>query len=488
MQVLPPLETADELKEHRKELNRQKQKWYRNKKKASNTNTVLEELQRLLASEVPIVVIDSAARRMDQICANCGAKFWMAEKDHNSNRTSPKFALCCAHGKVQLLPLTELPAYLLHLYTSNKSLPNQFRNNIRDNQFQGQDVSNFRIHGQVYHRIGPLLLSKAHIPSFVQLYIYDTAHEIENCYNRIQRLNEVRNLIKENETTEISMMIYSNRTQDFHHYNAPTASKVAVIIVGNGHDVNLTNRDILLRLCDDGWHVNISLTGNIRRERVTTMQFYSYRLQVRDGNWLQYAGRLFQQYIVDQYAKIEQNHLNYLKQKQSLLRANLYQGVMDAINAGDNSNNVSHCIILPLLFTSGPHQILQTSAKAEAEPIDKIKMYLDSRYISASENHQYITFQDGENLQHVLNCANMHITILTAWFQKNMENVAAQGERYYLRTLLTYVRGATSFDNLKTVNGYVCESFKEVCIRLGLLQDDAEWDACLLETSAIQTG
>ena len=44
------------------------------------------------------------------------------------------------------------------------------------------------------------------------------------------------------------------------------------------------------------------------------MQFYSYRLQIRDGDWIQSASRLYQQYIVDQYAKIEQNHLNYLRQ------------------------------------------------------------------------------------------------------------------------------------------------------------------------------
>ena len=46
----------------------------------------------------------------------------------------------------------------------------------------------------------------------------------------------------------------------------------------------------------------------------------------------------------------------------------------------------------------------------------------------------------------------------------------------------------TSFDDLKTVNGYTCRTFKEACICLSLFQDNNEWDACLLEASAIQSG
>ncbi len=64
----------------------------------------------------------------------------------------------------------------------------------------------------------------------------------------------------------------------------------------------------------------------------------------------------------------------------------------------------------------------------------------------------------------------------------------SEGERYYLCTLLTHVRGVTSFNDLKTVNGYACSSFKEACFRLSLLQDDDEWNACLLEASAVQSG
>ena len=64
----------------------------------------------------------------------------------------------------------------------------------------------------------------------------------------------------------------------------------------------------------------------------------------------------------------------------------------------------------------------------------------------------------------------------------------SEGERYYLRILLTYIKGATSFNHLKTINEYVCETFKETCIRLGLLQDDIEWDTCLHEANKIKAG
>jgi hypothetical protein len=62
------------------------------------------------------------------------------------------------------------------------------------------------------------------------------------------------------------------------------------------------------------------------------------------------------------------------------------------------------------------------------------------------------------------------------------------GERYYLRMLLTVVRGATSFEELRTVDGEVCETFHEACRRRGLLQDDGEWQLCLQEASITQTG
>ncbi|CAG8811808.1 15870_t:CDS:1, partial [Dentiscutata erythropus] len=57
-----------------------------------------------------------------------------------------------------------------------------------------------------------------------------------------------------------------------------------------------------------------------------------------------------------------------------------------------------------------------------------------------------------------------------------------EGEYYYLRCLLTCAKGATSFYNLRTINGHMYVTFKEACFLLDLFQDNAEWDTCLLDT------
>lgn len=48
----------------------------------------------------------------------------------------------------------------------------------------------------------------------------------------------------------------------------------------------------------------------------------------------------------------------------------------------------------------------------------------------------------------------------------------AQGERFYLRLLLTAVPGATSFKFLQTHNGREVDSFKTACLQCGLLENN----------------
>jgi hypothetical protein len=57
-------------------------------------------------------------------------------------------------------------------------------------------------------------------------------------------------------------------------------------------------------------------------------------------NHLHLAGKLFHQYIVDCYAQVEQGHLNCIRHNQPKLRAELYQGIADAVGAaGEDVTN-----------------------------------------------------------------------------------------------------------------------------------------------------
>jgi hypothetical protein len=62
------------------------------------------------------------------------------------------------------------------------------------------------------------------------------------------------------------------------------------------------------------------------------------------------------------------------------------------------------------------------------------------------------------------------------------------GEKYFLRVLLHHVEGAKSFTDLRTVDGVPCPTYREACVRRGLLQDDREWRECLREAASSQTG
>lgn len=75
---------------------------------------------------------------------------------------------------------------------------------------------------------------------------------------------------------------------------------------------------------------------------------------------LKLYGKLFHQYLVDLYAKVEHQHLSYIRHHQSTLRAELYQGLRDAISSNDRDiTTIGTGYILPSSFIGGPRHMAE---------------------------------------------------------------------------------------------------------------------------------
>jgi len=54
--------------------------------------------------------------------------------------------------------------------------------------------------------------------------------------------------------------------------------------------------------------------------------------------------------------------------------------------------------------------------------------------------------------------------------------------------LLNCIKGATSYEHLRTVDGTEHDTFKDACIAMGLLEDDNEWHQALEEAGTRASG
>ncbi|XP_074323024.1 uncharacterized protein LOC141659973 [Apium graveolens] len=179
---------------------------------------------------------------------------------------------------------------------------------------------------------------------------------------------------------------------------------------------------------------------------------------------------------------------------------------------------------------------------------DEINVYFDGRYLCGAEaayrifgfaiHHRSIsverlpfhlpgdkncTFRANESLHKVAAMEKYKLSKLEAFFLLNFEDIVARehmydeipryyvwndgqrrwtprkrgmqigrlcyaqystGKPWYLRLLLTKVRGPTSFKSIQTVNGVCFSTFRDACREYGLLDDDKEWHEVLSQAAA----
>uniref|UniRef100_A0A8I6XX36 ATP-dependent DNA helicase n=1 Tax=Hordeum vulgare subsp. vulgare TaxID=112509 RepID=A0A8I6XX36_HORVV len=176
--------------------------------------------------------------------------------------------------------------------------------------------------------------------------------------------------------------------------------------------------------------------------------------------------------------------------------------------------------------------------------IDEIKRYVDARWVTPPEamwrifgfslwgnspsvlqlplhllNMHRVAFNEQADLTNVLASQSASKSMLTEYFKANQDHLwarhilykdfpgsftwqrtkywkprveryqigrivsanPAEGERYHLRVILNHVAGKTSFEDMLTVDGILCGSFREAAERLGLIEADNTLDDCLTE-------
>lgn len=271
---------------------------------------------------------------------------------------------------------------------------------------QRDGVYTFKISGQLSHKIGSLLPQRHESHKFAQIYFLDGDEQVtrrnEVFGNRLdnnilaalqQMLTDLRNpyvelFIQAREfpnTEEMALRIFRDSAFDPRRYNLPTVSEVAAVIVDrdieHGRDIVIKSRTgflqqiqsshpsysalsypLLFPRGENGWRVGIPYNSATARTKLSMRDWACYYLQQRiEDNMLHLSGRLFQQFVVDIYAQIEQDRLLYLRYNQDKIRADVYQGLIDATVSGE-FNRIGRRVVLPSSFTGGDRYMIQVYA------------------------------------------------------------------------------------------------------------------------------
>ena len=125
---------------------------------------------------------------------------------------------------------------------------------------------------------------------------------------------------------------------------------------------------------DLGWHARLEHKTEHQSAtytRLTPAQFYGHRLMIRDlDNPLPHgAGLLWQQYVCDAYSRTEGQRLNFLRMHQKDLRAEIYQGLYDAVHDPEkkfDGKDIGKRVILPSSYQGSPRAMHQNYLDAMA--------------------------------------------------------------------------------------------------------------------------
>lgn len=387
-------------------------------------------------------------------CTHCGAYRWSAEKS----------SLCCHNGRCSTyVHHPSIHPDLGHLFLGASDQSTNFlrkvrrynqsfsftsiRSRIDTNLASDRDgVYTFRVNGELCHRIGQLVPGENTEPSFCQIYFMDPDIQTDRrlgifseldfdttdaIHQVMQRDNELAHQFQAarsaaSEALNVRLVIKGAIPQGEHsrRYNSPSAPEIAAVVLD---DEQHAPRDIVLYKHDGrlikinehhpaydslayplffpegrhGWSIEFKQATGI-----TLKSYVQYRLMRRDEpNLLHLGGKLFQQFVVDQYLRVERQNMAYIRHNQRQLRAECYQGLVDAIQDQDRDGRIGRRIVLPSTVVGSPrfmqqrYQDSMAIVRAKGKPDLFITMTCNPRWPEIAEQlleHQ--TAQDRPDL------------------------------------------------------------------------------------------
>ncbi|XP_036341751.1 uncharacterized protein LOC118751090, partial [Rhagoletis pomonella] len=266
---------------------------------------------------------------------------------------------------------------------------------------EGGYMPTFKVQGQIYHKIGSLLAVPQKDAKFLQIYFTgnDALEVDKRCaissgirreiISSLQAMfHEQNNLIRLFKTAldqmpsdDYSVVIRADKVPDGEHerrFNAPVTGDVAIVIVGTEFDrrdiiihrrnanvqrVSETHRSydalqypVLFPHGEEGYHFNIRQvdpsTSETTTKKVSCMDYYTNRIMIRgnESNHILKCRELFQQFIVDIYAKVESERLLFIRLNQKKLRVEEYVHLRDAVANDGNIADIGQMVILPVTY------------------------------------------------------------------------------------------------------------------------------------------
>lgn len=285
----------------------------------------------------------------------------------------------------------------------------------------------FKISGNIYHKFNIFAQpNQEDLPTNGQLYFIDSADSIDirkqtksnlnaelleyietvmrenypyaKSYRFMQEVYEEQKNISESngvELPEVKMLFNVRSEYDPRRYNIPISNEIFAIVVTNASDeipaanvvVHLRGSKELqniypLSKCVEpmtypifypnktqGWDYNIK---DKRQKNISLCDFVKFRLYVRSDcdNFLphHYGKKLFQQWVVDQYARIEWQRLQYIRKHQKEICQFTQKGIFDYLSnkAGQSIVDISKIVSLPSSYQGSPQNMHQNFLDAMA--------------------------------------------------------------------------------------------------------------------------